>query len=364
MEIVQSSPQSTDVDIQSKFEEFRQQAAEWKEKAFAITVTDESQTQAIEQATEAHKLISKVRIGIEKRRKELKEDSLRTGKMIDSVAKTLSDEIEPIETHLKTQKEFAEIQAKKRYDAMKAERVARLQPWIVQDANTLPLGEMESDAFEMMLMGYKEAHTRRTADEARLKAEREEKAKAEAEERDRIKAENDRLMAEKIADQQRQQIKDSRINRLSWAGFVFNEGAYAVGPLVIEIDEIMDFSDDEFQSLVTTGRAEFDRLAAIEQRKKDEAAAILRQEQQARAKLECEAREREAKEEANRKAEAAAARKAKRAPDRVKLLSWIAQFEAIEDPKVKDEDAQKIVARAQAALVELLLKIKKVAEDL
>jgi len=307
MEIVQSQSQtqSTEVDIQSRFEEFRAQIAEWKDKAFAIVVTDENQTAEIKQCAEGRKFVSSIRISIEKRRKELKEKPLREGQMIDAAAGALADEIEPIEAHLKAQEKFVEIQAKKRHTALQNERAALIQPYYpAGDARMINWADMVPEAFEMTLKGYKEAHANRLAEQERMKAEQEARAKAEAEERERIKAENERLKRE----------NDER-----------------------------------------------DKKAAAERL---EAEAKLRQEREAREKLEREAREREAREEAERKAKAAADRKAKRAPDRVKLLFWIEQFEAIPDPKVKDEEAQRIVARAQAAIGELLAKIKKVAEDL
>jgi len=305
MQIVQSPPQTTELEIQSKFDEFRQQASEWKEKAFAIKVTDESQTEIIEKASEARKLITKVRTSVEKRRKELKEDSLRRGQLIDSVAKAITAEIEPIESHLREQEGFAERMAKQRHQALQSERAALIQPYYTMgDAKAINWADMVPEAFEMTLKGYKEAHANRIAEEKRQREEREAQAKAEAEERERVKAENERLKRD----------NDER-----------------------------------------------DKKAAAERL---EAEAKLRQEREAREKLEREAREREAREEADRKAKAVAERKAKRAPDRVKLLTWIEQFESIPDPKVKDEEAQRIVARAQAAIGELLAKIKKVAEDL
>jgi len=54
-----------------------------------------------------------MRIEIEKTRKALKEQSLRKGQAIDSIAKYLTSLVSPIEEYLKQQEDFAEIQAAK-----------------------------------------------------------------------------------------------------------------------------------------------------------------------------------------------------------------------------------------------------------
>ena len=86
--------------IIEKFSEFTTIATEWNEKANAILVTDESQKDLMLQAREGRLLLKAKRIEIEKTRKSLKEQSLNEGRLIDSIAKSLTALVEPAEKHL------------------------------------------------------------------------------------------------------------------------------------------------------------------------------------------------------------------------------------------------------------------------
>lgn len=307
--------ETTEVALKNHFEQFREQAAEWKEKAFSIVVTDITQKEIIAKSEEGYKIISKVITGIEKTRKDLKEDSLRTGRLIDSIARTMSDEILPIKEHLKAQKDFVENEEKKIYLALKAERVAALQPYTDQDATTLPLADMPQMQFEMMLKGYKEVFQQQQEDKRIAEEQRAIRAKAEAEELERTRADNERLRKE---NEERDRIR----------------------------------------------LEEKKALEAAQKIERDEAAAKLKAEREAREKLEREASEREDKEEAERKARAAADRKMKRAPDKTKLLDLAARLGAVILPSVKDDDAQKIVNNAEELIKKTVKYITDNAEKL
>jgi hypothetical protein len=89
--------------IIEKFSEFTTIATEWNEKANAILVTDETQTDLMKQAREGRLLLKAKRIEIEKTRKSLKEQSLNEGRLIDIIAKNLTSLVEPAEKHLELQ---------------------------------------------------------------------------------------------------------------------------------------------------------------------------------------------------------------------------------------------------------------------
>src|SRR4030042_1614299 len=66
-----------------KFGDAFQIAKEWKEKAYAIEVTDANQTAEMKMARVGRLFLREKRIAIEKTRKEMKESSLREGKAIE-----------------------------------------------------------------------------------------------------------------------------------------------------------------------------------------------------------------------------------------------------------------------------------------
>jgi hypothetical protein len=192
----------TRIALKSAFDPFYHQAEEWKKKALGLTVTSPDQIEEMNQAREARLALKEIRVNVEKTRVSLKEDSLRKGKAIDSIAKVLKELIEPTEKHLAEQENFIEIQEAKRVEAL---RVSRREELIAQDANPdfYNLGEMTDDQYKEILdaatyMKNKRIEDARKAEEARLQAIEDQKKAAAAaeEERKKLAAENARLKAQ------------------------------------------------------------------------------------------------------------------------------------------------------------------------
>lgn len=80
--------------------------AQWREEFIPLVVKDIKDEHTIAKATAAYKQVRDVRIGIEKKRKELKEGALNFGRAVDNEAKRLTALVEPIEAHLAEQKNF------------------------------------------------------------------------------------------------------------------------------------------------------------------------------------------------------------------------------------------------------------------
>ena len=160
--------------VQDQFAPFEKQANEWSEKAKQIMVTDASQTDLMEKAKEARLSLVKVRTGVTKLHKELKEEYLRKGQALDTIKRKLVGLIEPIEEHLQQQEEFVEIQEQLRKDALKTERRKIMADLIgQQQADLMQLGEMDQQVFDNMVAGYKsqkEQQIKDEAEKARLKA--------------------------------------------------------------------------------------------------------------------------------------------------------------------------------------------------
>jgi hypothetical protein len=185
--------------IIEKFSEFTSIATEWNEKANAIVVTEESQTDLMKQAREGRLLLKAKRIEIEKTRKSLKEQSLNEGRLIDSIAKTLTALVEPAEKHLELQERFAEIQDQKRKAELKAKRYELILPYAeVIDPETLNLGLITEEAFAGILKYAKDTLEAKLETERLAKIKQEEKAKAEAEEKEKLRLENEKLKAEAL----------------------------------------------------------------------------------------------------------------------------------------------------------------------
>lgn len=190
--------------IIEKFSEFTTIATEWNEKANAIIVTDESQVELMKQAKEGRLLLRAKRIEIEKTRKSLKEQSLNEGRLIDSIAKSLTALVEPAEKHLELQERFAEIQEQKRKAELKAKRYELMLPYIeVLDPNTLQLDIITEEAFNGILNYAKSTlQTKRQLEKEAIE-EQERIEKVEAQDRENLRLENDRLRLEALENQKK-----------------------------------------------------------------------------------------------------------------------------------------------------------------
>lgn len=190
--------------IIEKFSEFTTIATEWNEKANAIIVTDESQVELMKQAKEGRLLLRAKRIEIEKTRKSLKEQLLNEGRLIDSIAKSLTALVEPAEKHLELQERFAEIQEQKRKAELKAKRYELMLPYIeVLDPQTLQLDIITEEAFNGILNYAKSTlQTKRQLEKEAIE-EQERIEKVEAQDRENLRLENDRLRLEALENQKK-----------------------------------------------------------------------------------------------------------------------------------------------------------------
>lgn len=152
--------------LESVFNPLLDVTTQWKEKAGALVVTDVNQKKEMAEARTARLALKDIRTNVEKKRKELKEESLRTGKAIDSVANFIKGLIEPIEEHLDKQEHFAEIEETNRKEALKKERIALISPFVI-DPNIYHVEDMPEEAFNSLAEGLKLAHEKRIADAAK-----------------------------------------------------------------------------------------------------------------------------------------------------------------------------------------------------
>lgn len=202
--------QSTSEMLQEKFMPFYEQALEWKTKAEALVVTNESQKSEMKMAGVARKALKEIRINADKTRKDLKEDSLKYGKAVQSVYNLIEGLIKPIELHLEQQEKFVEIQEENRLMARLAERTEKLKDYAEFVALNLEVKYLSDAEFDTELQRAKE----RKEFDAKVKAEeekqrREQELKAEQERQAQI-AENARLRKEA---EQRQKEHEAQLQK-------------------------------------------------------------------------------------------------------------------------------------------------------
>src|SRR3989337_4027719 len=99
--------------------------SQWSKDYMMLTVSGLDDKDGYKAVKEARLTVKGKRVEIEKKRKELKEDSLRFGRAIDTEAKRITALLEPIETHLQTQEDV--IDKEKERIKQEAERIAKEQ---------------------------------------------------------------------------------------------------------------------------------------------------------------------------------------------------------------------------------------------
>ena len=192
----------------SAFQPFIDQAQEWAEQADSLVVTSAEDTKTMKECRSLRLNLKQVRVETEKKRKAMKEASLREGKAIDGMANIVKFLVVPIEERLQEQEDFAKLEREKKIARLQGERSAMLDDYDF-DYSYIQLGEMAEEAFQGLLKTAKDAH------EARVKAEQEAKAAAEAEakrlreaEEKRQREEAERLAAEEAERQAALQADD------------------------------------------------------------------------------------------------------------------------------------------------------------
>lgn len=176
------------------FQDAFKKAAEWELQAKAIVVTDASQEPEMALARTLRLEIKSVRTDVERTRKSMKEQALREGKAIDGIANVLKALMEPLESYLKTQEKFVEIQEEK----AEAERRALADKLLEEkiEADRIAQEEAARIEREKERAAMLEAQEQAAIAQEKLMAER--KAAAELIEKERAEA-AEREKAQKAA---------------------------------------------------------------------------------------------------------------------------------------------------------------------
>lgn len=237
------------------FEPFMRQVVELRKDAMAINVTDESDTARMEQARSLRLTIKKIRTEAEKRRKDEKQFSLITGKMVQWFGNQIKELATITETHLQEQETYAARMEQKRIDAIGEKREEEIYQFASLEAQFPGLATMSEEAYQGLLKQTKEAFEYREM-KAKEEAEAAEAARvAQEAERKRLQAESAKLRA--IEEQQAKEAAEAAQKKAQ------AEAALAPteenDPIKEARFELWSFFSDEHDLILTEG--ELDDIA-------------------------------------------------------------------------------------------------------
>lgn len=316
----------------------------------ALQVTDASQVEQMKLAKEYKQALAKTRIAVEKKRKELKDESLREGQTIDAVAKVLTNLIVPLEKRADELARFVELKEAAEREARKSERLAQIAPFGVL-VNAELVADMDAETWEAYYNGLVAKDKAAKEEAARAEAARIEAERKEAEERERVRLENERLRKE-IAEQE------------AAAKLELEKRAKAEAEFRAKVEKERREAEAKFAEERAKIEAEKAAERAKQEAERKEAEAKAKAEREAREKVEAALREKEAAERKAREEAEEAERKAKAAPDKEKLLALADRISKIELPEVKTKEAEKVVEDVKGLLLKVEAFIKGRVEKL
>ena len=262
--------------------------------------------------------LKNVRLAAEATRKEQKQESLMRGKAVDGLNNLLLYALSPIEKHLESIEKREEIAEKARLDVLRNTRSIELSKYTElpgYDLSTIPEAQ-----YNLLLLGAKTAHEAKLKAEAdRIEAERvasiqrAEKEKADAAERERLRLENEKLL--QAAKEAEMKVAKERAER----------EAIEKARLAKEAAEKKKLADEaaaKQREIEETARKEKAAIEAKAKAEREEAQKKANDERKKREALEAEIK-RLAQVEADKKAsELAAQEAALAAPDKEKIKAF------------------------------------------
>lgn len=281
-----------------------------------IVVKSEDDFATMADARDKRIALKNVRTSVERKRKELKEGIVKSGRAIDSVARFVKETIEPAEKYLETQEKFAELKEAERKAAKKAERIEKLMAY-ADDIELYNFEAMSDEQFDSLITTLK--------------------SQKEAEEAARKKAEVDRIVAEEA--ERKRQAEIEAENLLLKAEVEKREKEAAAERAKLEAENEKKLAEE--------------RAKADEERKKREA---IEAEQRAQAEI-----------EAHKKAEAEETeRQALLAPDKEKIVGYANALNTLRSqaPLVKSKAAQELLDSVDKAIAEFVERILTKAKNL
>jgi colicin import membrane protein len=362
-------------------------------EAKTVNVTDATQVTMIRKARELRLSLREQRVAADKKREQLKAESLRQGKAVDGMCNVLKFLVEPIEERLLAAEQFAERAEAARKEQLKAERAELLKPYGVDPA-FYPLGDMPDDQFQKMLDGARLAQEAQIAAKKKADDERIAKEKADADERERVRLENERLKKEaeesaareaaakverEKAELARKEAEDKARKERQDAAFQLAEQTRKAEEAAAAERARVQKEREAAEAKAAKERAELEAKAKVEKEKADaenarklaaekkkaaEATELAAKERAAREKAEAESRAAREAEEKRIADELEAKRKAATAPDREKLMKFAEAVRALQIPELSMLDAIPLVTEITGMRERFALYVEKKAAAL
>lgn len=150
---------------------------ELRRRCLPLKVENFEDKEGYRQCIDARREVKTLRVNIEKRRKELKADSLAFGRLVDSKAKELSQPLLEIEAHLQTQQNVVDDEVKRRKEEEERKEREKLETRFREltqlgfAANMPELRAMTEERYQEVVQ---QARTAKAAIDAQKKKEQEE----------------------------------------------------------------------------------------------------------------------------------------------------------------------------------------------
>lgn len=310
-----------------KFSGYFDIAAEWERKIKEIKVTDVSQVAEMKMNREGRLFLKGKRLEIESTRKQLKEESLRKGQTIDSIARILKNLIEPLEEQCEQNEKFKELKEAQEKAERKNMRLEKLLPYnVAVDANLI--GDMSNEMFDNYFNGVVKAHNDRIEAEAKAEQERLAAIEAERQRQLAVEAENKRLKVE--AEKKEKEIAIERQKAEAERKAAEEKAAKEKA----EIEARAKKDREAAEAKAAEEKKIADEKLRLERLEREKIEAELKAKQEAELKAKQEA-------EAKFNAEKLAAEKAAKAPIKKQLSVWVDSF-SINNPTTSNETTKAI----------------------
>lgn len=330
---------------------------EWERQALDLTVTDETQTAKMKMAGVMRKDLKKVRVSLDKKRKEMNADALARTKAINAAAHIIEALIVPLEKRLHEQESFGERAAQARRDALASSRADALRAYGADPAVYAALGELSEDAWNGTLESVRLAHeakleAARQAEAIRIEAERIAAERREAERQAQIKLEAERVERERVQAEENARLRAEAEER---------EAAAKAERERIEAEHAAERAKAKAEADAKEAEARAAREAAERAEASLAAERAEREAEAARVKAVHEAERQAAEREARRRQEedAAIRQAAELAPDREKLAAFAALLKGIEVPALTTERGKAAGAKVADQLAKMAAWIEK-----
>tara|TARA_R110000772_G_scaffold23177_1_gene62223 strand:+ start:168 stop:1190 length:1023 start_codon:yes stop_codon:yes gene_type:complete len=304
-------PAESKQSLEQSFSGFFSDAEKLKERAAEITDPAEARTARLE--------VKKLRIDADKKRKLLKEDSLRMGKAIDGANNILLSLIVPIEKGLEAIEKEAERAEAARLESIRQERIAILEA-MSHEPHGVDIAALHVDQWEAYLQDAKDLQAIKAERENKEQAEAEAAAKAEADRLDKHRLDNIRLKAEAEA-AAKEKAKADAIAAKERVCLIAEAAKERVRLIAEAAKE--KAKADEASKAAATAQAKIEAIKAAEVRKlksaKAESDAALQAEREAKQKVES-------------------------APDKARLYSFAHQVRSMIVPTAKTTQGEKVAS--------------------